>query len=269
MDYNQIELPLVLGKKLNGENLIADLTKLPHLLIGGLTGYGKSNLIINLVDELVARKSPEDVKFLLIDPKMVEFTNLAQRAKDYLYDRVYTDIYEAYDAISALSEEMERRYALLREKRCRSIIEFNANNKIKLPYIVLAIDEYADLVLCSSQFDDILEQDKEEEEESVCETDGLSEGDDTFITDITRLGLGGRAVGIHVIISTQRPSTEIVQGVIKANYPARISFKVRNSQESEIILDKYGAENLQSPGDFIWCTNGNFEFAHSPLSKDN
>ena len=262
-------LPLILGKKLNGEELIADLTKLPHLLICGLSGYGKSNLIINLVDELAARKSPEEVKFLLIDPKMVEFTSLAERIKDYLFDRVYTDIYGAYDAISTLCEEMGRRYALLREKRCRSIVELNADNEIKLPYIVLVIDEYADLFLCSSQSDDILGQDEEEDEEGVFETDGRSDDDDTFITDITRLGMVGRAVGIHVIISTQRPSTEIVQSVIKANYPARISFKVRNSQESEIILDKYGAENLQSPGDFIWCTNGNFEFAHSPLSKDN
>lgn len=108
-----MRLPLILGKKLNGEDLIVDLTQLPHLLISGLTGYGKSNLIINIVDELAARKSPDEVNFLLIDPKMVEFSNLSERVCDYLYrpvdsysDGAYTDIHEAYDAISALCVEM-------------------------------------------------------------------------------------------------------------------------------------------------------------------
>ena len=277
---NNMQLPLILGKKLNGEDLIVDLTKLPHLLIGGLTGFGKSNLIINLVDELAARKTPDEVKFLLIDPKKVEFSNLAERVSNYLYrpvdsysDGAYTDIHEAYDAISALCAEMEHRYTLLRESRCRSISEFNSKNEIKLPYIVLVIDEYADLLICSSQFDDF-SRDEEDEDEEGEDVEDMSDNDDTpdcgdtFISDIVRLGLSARAVGIHVILSTQRPSAEIVNGAIKACYPSRIAFKVQNKRQSRTVLDKLGAETLESPGDFIWSSCGEFIYAHAPLSVD-
>lgn len=271
-----MRLPLVLGKKLNGKDLIVDLANLPHLLIGGLTGFGKSNLIINIVDELAARKSPDEVNFLLIDPKMVEFFNLSERVRNYLYkpvdsdsDGAYTDLREAYDAISALCAEMERRYTLLQESRCRTLDEFNSKNEAKLPYIVLAIDEYADLFYCSSQYDDFSRDDEvEEEEDGMCDNEDASDEENTFITDIVRLGQKARATGIHVILSTQRPSTDIVCGIIKANYPARIAFKVQNKHDSLTVLDKSGAETLESPGDFICSVCGKLEFAHAPLSKD-
>lgn len=271
-----MKLPLFLGKKLNGEDLIVDLTKLPHLLIGGLTGCGKSNLIINIVDELTARKSPDEVKFLLIDPKMVEFTRLVERVSNYLYrpvdsdsDGAHSDIHEAYDAISALCAEMEHRYTLLQESRCRSIDEFNSKNETKLPYIVLVIDEYADLILCSSQFDDFSRDEEEDENvEGMSSDDGTPYGGDTFITDIVRLGQSARLTGIHVILSTQRPSADIVNGIIKACYPARIAFNVRNKRDSLTVLDKLGAETLESPGDFIWSSCGEFIYAHAPLSVD-
>ena len=275
-----MKLPLFLGKKLNGEDLIVDLTKLPHLLIGGLTGCGKSNLIINIVDELAARKSPDEVKFLLIDPKMIEFTRLVERVSNYLYRPVdsdsygaYTDIHEAYNAISALCAEMEYRYTLLQESSCRSIDEFNSKNETKLPYIVLVIDEYADLILLSSQFDAIWEDEDEESEadevEGVCDSDESSDDGDTFVTDIAKLGQFARVTGIRVILSTQRPSADIVNGIIKANYPARIAFKVQNKRQSVTVLDESGAEKLESPGDFIWSSCGEFIYAHAPLSLDH
>lgn len=249
---------------------------MPHLLIGGLTGYGKSNLIINIVDELAARKSPDEIKFLLIDPKMVEFSHLAERVSNYLYrpvdsysDGAYTHTHEAYDAISSLCAEMERRITLLQESRCRSISEFNSKNERKLPYIVLVIDEYADLIICSSQFDDFSGDDDEDEDvEGMSDNDDTSDKGDTFITDIVSLGQMARATGIHVILSTQRPSTNIVSGIIKACYPARIAFKVLNKRDSRTVLDKSGAEMLESPGDFIWSSAGEFTHAHAPISVD-
>lgn len=270
-----MRLPLILGKKLNGEDLTVDLTKLPHLLIGGLTGFGKSNLIINIVDELAARKTPDEVKFLLIDPKMVEFPNLAERVSNYLYlpvdsvsDGAYTDIHEAYDAITALCAEMEHRFTLLRESRCRSISEYNSKNEIKLPYIVLVIDEYADLLICSSQFDDISEDEEDEDVEDMSDNDDTSDDGESSIIKIVRLGMKAHATGIHLILSTQRPSEDIVNDYIKAIYPARIAFKVLNNRDSRTILDKSGAETLESPGDFIWSANGEFISAHAPLSVD-
>lgn len=283
MDISDMKLPLFLGKKLNGENLIVDLTKLPHLLIGGLTGCGKSNLIINIVDELAARLSSDEVNFLLIDPKMVQFSNLAERVKNYLYrpvetssDGAYTEIHEAYNAVSALLEEMERRYTILRKNRCRSINEFNSKNETKLPYIVLVIDEYADLLLSSSQFDDFSGDEEDEETGIEGDREGLFNGRDTFISDILRLAQIARAVGIHVILSTQQLSVNIINGYIKANYPARIAFKVQNKRQSKIVLDESGAEKLESPGDFIWSSRNcftlssydEFIYAHAPLSAD-
>lgn len=272
---NHMQLPLILGKKLNGEDLIVDLTKLPHLLIGGLTGFGKSNLIINLVDELASRKSPDEVKFLLIDPKMVEFPTLAERVSDYLYrpvdsysDGAYTDIFEAYNAISALCAEMEHRFTILRESRCRSISEFNSQNETKLPYIVLVIDEYADLLICSSQFDDFSGDEEDEDFEDMSDNDETPDGGASFIIEIIRLGMKAQATGIHLILSTQRPSEDIVNDYIKAIYPARIAFKVLNNRDSRTLLDKSGAEKLESPGDFIWSSCGEFIYAHAPLSVD-
>ena len=268
----EMKLPLSLGKKLNGDYFMEDLTTLPHLLISGTTGYGKSNFIINLVDELAARKTPDEVKFLLIDSTGVEFMKLAGRVKYYLYQPVearlgmaYSNIYDTYAAISELFIEMERRFNLLNINKCRSIDEYNSKYESKLPYIVLVVDEYADLLFCSSQCMGIADED--EEVESNDDDDASSKGN-TFITDVSRLGMIAHLAGINVILSTARPSANIVTSAIKANYPARISFKVSHRQDSMVILDSTGAEKLQSPGDYIWSDKGIFEFVHSSLSKD-
>lgn len=292
-----MNLPLILGHKLNGEVLETDLTKLLNLLIGGYTGYGKSNLIINIVDELAARKSSDEVKFLLIDPKMVEFNNLASRVKDYLYHPIpcrngeaYNDMDDAFSAIFELCKEMDRRISLLKG-RYSSIEDFNRKNEEKLPYIVLVIDEYADIAYMSDDFDyyyDEDEDDAEDDEDSESinelmeyflnsgEQSGKSDSDEqpqsysahNFITSIVELAQCSHTIGIHMIISTQRPSKDIVNGIIKASMPARIAFKVEEEKDSIVLLDRSGAENLEAPGDFIWSALGEFEYAHASKSKD-
>ncbi len=266
-----MNIPLILGKKLNGEELVADLTKLPHLLIGGLPGSGKSNLIINIIDELAARKSPDEVKFLLIDPKMVELNNLAKRVKDHVYQPVetepgvpYTNFNDACAAISGLCTELSSRYDLLRESHCRSIEEYNRKNEVKIPYIILVIDEYADLILMTDDFDFVEDDDCDNQ----IEEDEDFEHGFSFTTNVLRLAQAGRAVGIHIMLSTQRPSSYIVNGIIKASFPARIAFKVNQKKDSQVLIDRPGAELLSSPGDFIWSACGELDFAHAPLAKD-
>lgn len=260
-----MKLPVVLGKQQNGEPLVADLTELPHLLIGGATGSGKSNLIANLIAGLASEKSPEEVKFLLVDPKAVEFPQLAKRVKDYLYQPVYATPGEAYtdcvitfEAISELQKELERRENMLRGQY-RSIEDYNAKNEDKLPYILLIIDEYGDLIFMSGQFSDL---DDDEEGNDVAEA---GEETDTFITDLIYICQHGHRLGIHVVISTQRSSPEIVSGVIKASIPSRIAFKVISEHDSDTLLDRRGAELLESPGDFIFSSLGDFVFGHAPL----
>ncbi len=267
-----MKLPISLGKQKNGEALVADLTRLPHLLIGGVTGSGKSNLIISMIDGLASAKSPEEVKFLLIDTKILEFNGLAHRVKDYLYQPVdadpgeaYWDCMESFEAISELRKELERRENLLIGKY-RNIEDYNAKNEDKLPYIVLVIDEYADLMIMSSQYNDFqydLDDDDWKEDD-----DTEYEDPDTFVTDLLSICLKGRALGIHVIISTQRPSRTIVIGALKGLIPARIAFNVRNEKDSYTILDRMGAEQLESPGDFIWSHQGEYIQAHGPLCID-
>lgn len=267
-----MKLPILLGKQKNGEALIVDLTQLPHLLIGGVSGSGKSNLIITMIDGLASAKSPEEVKFLLIDTKIVEFNGLAQRVKDYLYQPVeadsgeaYYDCMESFKAISELRKELERRENLF-IGNYRNIEDYNADNEDKLPYIVLVIDEYAELMLMTSQYKDFqydLDDDCWKDDD-----DSMFEDPDTFITDLLCLCNKGRALGIHVIISTLRPSRDIVIGSLKGLIPSRIAFKVSNEKDSYTILDRMGAEQLESPGDMIWSHRGNYILAHGPLCVD-
>lgn len=279
ISMEEMKLPIALGRKLNGEQLIQDLTKLPHLLISGQSGYGKSNLLVNIIEDLISSHAPEDLNFLLIDTKMVEFFCLKDKVKDYLYQPIavdkgeaYTDVKDSYNVISELCGEMENRCMILKRNRCRSIEEYNSKTDCNMPYIVLIIDEYADLVYFSSQFkyyddekdidDDFEEGDEEDEEED--NDDCIRH--DTFLADICRLGQIGRIVGIHIILSTQRPTYNVISGFVKSMFHARISFKVPDRKYSSTILDRTGAELLQSPGDFIWSYGLEFEFAHAPLN---
>lgn len=260
MNILNLKLPLFLGKKLNGEDFIKDLTELPHLLIGGMTGFGKSNLLANLIDGLTKTRTSDELKFMLIDPKMVEFSDIALQYSDYLYQPIklntgeaYTDISESYNAINELIREMDERYSILRRARCRSIDEYNSKKDMKMQYIVLVIDEFADLSFCSGMY-----KADEGEDESP---------DDSFEMNIARIARTGRCVGIHVILSTQRTTDDVVTGIIKANYPARLAFNCFNKKGSLIILDIPGAEQLSSPGHFIWRYDSETEFGHASLNS--
>ena len=234
------ELPIALGATINNEVYIADLAKMPHLLVAGATGKGKSvgmNIIIN---SLLFKKHPAELKFVLVDPKMVEFYPYRKLENHYLAklpdaeDAIITDTSKVVETLKSLCQEMDNRYRLLMDAEVVKITDYNklfVGKKLNpekghrfLPYIVVIVDEYADLVMTAG---------KEVE------------------TPIARLAQKARAVGIHVIIATQRPSATIITGVIKANFPARIAFKVSSRIDSNIILESNGAQQLIGKGDML------------------
>jgi S-DNA-T family DNA segregation ATPase FtsK/SpoIIIE len=238
-------LPIALGKKIDNEHFIVDLTTMPHLLMAGATGQGKSVGVNAILVSLLYKKHPSQLKFVLVDPKKVELSLYRLIEKHFLAklpgedESIITDTRKVVHTLNALCIEMDNRYDLLKEAGCRNIREYNEKfvarklNPEKghqfLPFIVLVIDEFADLIMTAG---------KEIE------------------MPIARLAQLARAVGIHLIIATQRPSVNIITGTIKANFPARIAFKVSSKVDSRTILDTGGAEQLIGRGDMLISYNG-------------
>ena len=237
----KIELPIALGKNISNEVIVADLTKMPHLLIAGATGQGKSVGINAILLSLLYRKHPSEVKLVLIDPKKVELPIYSEIVKHFLAqlpnsdEAIITDTSKVIYTLNSLCIEMDQRYDLLKKARTRNILEYNEkfnkrrlnpeNGHRHLPYIVLVIDEFADLIMTAG---------KEVE------------------LPLSRLAQLARAVGIHLIIATQRPSVKIITGLIKANFPGRIAFKVSSGVDSRTIMDCGGAERLIGRGDMLY-----------------
>ncbi|MCB9480938.1 MAG: DNA translocase FtsK [Desulfobacteraceae bacterium] len=220
-------LPLCLGKDIDGNPFISDLTKMPHLLIAGATGTGKSVCLNAMITSLLYKCSPEDVKLLMIDPKRIELS--LYNDIPHLITPVVTDMKKATNALNWAVKEMEQRYDLLAMEKVRNIDQYNAISEEKLPYIVIIIDELADLMMVSSR---------------------------DVETALARLAQMARASGIHLILATQRPSVDVLTGVIKANFPTRISFQVSSKTDSRTILDANGAEALLGNGDMIFLPPG-------------
>lgn len=237
-----MELPVAIGKNISNETVVFDLTKMPHLLMAGATGQGKSVGLNAVAASLLYKKHPSQVKFVLVDPKKVELTLYNKIERHYLAklpdseEAIITDTTKVIYTLNSLCMEMDNRYDLLKDAYVRNIKEYNAKfiarrlNPEKghhyLPYIVLVVDEFADLIMTAG---------KEVE------------------TPIARLAQLARAVGIHLIIATQRPSVNVITGLIKANFPARIAFRVTSKIDSRTILDAPGAEQLIGKGDMLLC----------------
>lgn len=243
--HNNFSLPIAIGKKIDNENFIVDLASMPHLLMAGATGQGKSVGLNAILVSLLYKKHPSQLKFVLVDPKKVELSIYKTIEKHFLAklpgeeDAIITDTKKVVHTLNALCIEMDNRYDLLKEAGCRNIREYNEKfvarklNPEKghqfLPFIVLVVDEFADLIMTAG---------KEVE------------------MPIARLAQLARAVGVHLIIATQRPSVNIITGTIKANFPARIAFKVSSKIDSRTILDAGGAEQLIGKGDMLISYNG-------------
>ncbi len=223
------DLPLALGEDVKGQPIVADLAKMPHLLIAGATGTGKSVCINAIISTLLLSHSPDTLRLLMVDPKMVELSEYNDIP--HLIKKVVIDVEEAELALDWGVQEMDKRYHMLNRAKCRDIKRFNARRKAlgerPLPYIVVVIDEMADLMMMAPQ----------EVERSIC-----------------RLAQMARAVGIHLIIATQRPSVDVITGLIKANFPARIAFAVSSQTDSRVIIDGPGAERLLGRGDMLFVS---------------
>ena len=242
---SEMELPVAIGKTISNETLVFDLSRMPHLLMAGATGQGKSVGLNAVLTSLLYKKHPAEVKFVLVDPKKVELTLYNKIERHYLAklpdseEAIITDNKKVINTLNSLCIEMDNRYELLKNAACRNIVEYNKKFKDRklnpndghqfLPYIVLVVDEFADLIMTAG---------KEVE------------------TPIARLAQLARAIGIHLIIATQRPSVNVITGVIKANFPARIAFRVTSKIDSRTILDGSGADQLIGRGDMLF-TQGN------------
>lgn len=242
---SDMELPIVFGKTISNEIFMADLAKMPHLLMAGATGQGKSVGINAILTSLLWKRHPSELKLVLVDPKKVELSLYAKIERHYLAklpeteDAILTDTSKVINTLNSLCAEMDQRYDLLKNAFCRNLKEYNQkfrerklnpdNGHRYLPYIVLIVDEFADLIMTAG---------KEVEH------------------PIARLAQLARAVGIHLIVATQRPSVNVITGMIKANFPARVSFRVNSSIDSRTILDSTGAEQLIGRGDMLY-SNGN------------
>ncbi|MFT4851434.1 MAG: S-DNA-T family DNA segregation ATPase FtsK/SpoIIIE, partial [Sediminicola sp.] len=241
----EMELPLALGKTISNETFVVDLAKMPHLLMAGATGQGKSVGLNAILTSLIYKKHPAEVKFVLVDPKKVELTLFNKIERHFLAklpdtdEAIITDTTKVVHTLNSLCIEMDNRYDLLKDAMVRNIKEYNQKFKSRklnpndghhfLPYIVLVVDEFADLIMTAG---------KEVE------------------TPIARLAQLARAIGIHLVIATQRPSVNVITGIIKANFPARIAFRVTSKIDSRTILDGSGADQLIGLGDMLY-TQGN------------
>jgi len=238
---SDMELPITLGKTISNETFVVDLTKMPHLLMAGATGQGKSVGINAILTSILYKKHPAEVKFVLVDPKKIELSIFNKIERHYLAklpesdDAIIIENDKVINTLNSLCREMDKRYELLKDAMTRNIKEYNEkfisrklnpeNGHTFLPYIILVIDEFADLIMTAG---------KEVE------------------TPLARLAQLSRAVGIHLIIATQRPSVNVITGLIKANFPARIAFRVTSKIDSRTILDTGGAEQLIGRGDLLY-----------------
>ncbi|MCD8386508.1 MAG: DNA translocase FtsK [Bacteroidales bacterium] len=244
----KMALPMAMGATISNDIFIADMAKMPHMLVAGATGMGKSVGLNAIIASLLYKKHPTELKFVLIDPKMVEFSLYSRLERHYLAklpdedDAIITDMGKVIQTLNSLCVEMDDRYALLRKAGVRSLEEYNkkfterrllpSDGHKYLPYIVVIVDEFADLIMTAG---------KEVE------------------TPIARIAQKARAVGIHMIIATQRPSTNVITGIIKANFPGRIAFRVIQMVDSRTILDSPGANQLIGRGDMLFSHNGSME----------
>ncbi|WP_452224621.1 DNA translocase FtsK 4TM domain-containing protein [Lacinutrix chionoecetis] len=242
---SEMHLPIAIGKTISNETMVIDLAKMPHLLMAGATGQGKSVGLNAVLTSLLYKKHPAEVKFVLVDPKKVELTLFNKIERHYLAklpdeaEAIITDNTKVINTLNSLCIEMDNRYEMLKNALCRNIVEYNKKFKARklnpneghafLPYIVLVVDEFADLIMTAG---------KEVE------------------TPVARLAQLARAIGIHLIIATQRPSVNVITGIIKANFPARIAFRVSSKIDSRTILDAGGADQLIGRGDMLY-TQGN------------
>jgi len=238
---SEMELPIALGKTISNETFVVDLAKMPHLLMAGATGQGKSVGLNAVLTSLLYKKHPAEVKFVLVDPKKVELTLFNKIERHYLAklpdteEAIITDTTKVINTLNSLCIEMDNRYDLLKTAMVRNIKEYNTKFKARklnpendhryLPYIVLVIDEFADLIMTAG---------KEIE------------------TPIARLAQLARAIGIHLIVATQRPSVNVITGIIKANFPSRAAFRVTSKIDSRTILDSQGADQLIGKGDLLY-----------------
>ena len=224
----EIKLPIAIGKSISGMPIIGDLTSMPHLLIAGTTGSGKSVCINTIIVSLLYRLSPDLCKFILIDPKMLELS--AYEGIPHLLSPVITDSKKAASALGWTVREMNSRYKLMSKDGVRNIDGYNSKHKLKMPYIVVVVDEMSDLMLVAG---------KEIE---------------NYIQKLSQMA---RAAGIHIIMATQRPSVDVITGTIKANFPTRISFRVSSKIDSRTILGEQGAEQLLGNGDMLFMSSAN------------
>ena len=237
----EIKLPIALGKSISGIPTVGDLSSMPHLLIAGTTGSGKSVCINTIILSLLYRHSPEKCKFILIDPKMLELSTY--EGIPHLLCPVITEAKKAASVLGWVVKEMESRYRLMTKEGVRNIDGYNSKHKLPMPYIVVVVDEMSDLMLVAG---------KEIE---------------NYIQKLSQMA---RAAGIHIIMATQRPSVDVITGTIKANFPTRISFQVTSKIDSRTILGEQGAEQLLGKGDMLYMSSANrIVRIHAPFVSDN
>ncbi len=237
----EIKLPIALGKNISGNSIIGDLASMPHLLIAGTTGSGKSVCINTIILSLLYRHSPEKCKFILIDPKMLELSTY--EGIPHLICPVITEAKKAASVLGWVVKEMESRYRLMTKEGVRNIDGYNSKHKLPMPYIVVVVDEMSDLMLVAG---------KEIE---------------NYIQKLSQMA---RAAGIHIIMATQRPSVDVITGTIKANFPTRISFQVTSKIDSRTILGEQGAEQLLGKGDMLFMSSANKMIRiHAPFVSED
>ena len=236
-----IKLPIALGKSISGYPIVGDLSSMPHLLIAGTTGSGKSVCINTIILSLLYRHTPDKCKFILIDPKMLELSTY--EGIPHLLCPVITEAKKAASVLGWVVKEMESRYRLMTKEGVRNIDGYNAKHKLPMPFIVVVVDEMSDLMLVAG---------KEIE---------------NYIQKLSQMA---RAAGIHIIMATQRPSVDVITGTIKANFPTRISFQVTSKIDSRTILGEQGAEQLLGKGDMLYMSSANrIVRIHAPFVSDS